>query len=123
MLVHLTRQVIDTQRRLLTAPDTTAANGAHELVIALRDAQGAQLGSYADGWADPGSFWDEDIPTCAEAEPIIRLDVDEWPTDDDQAEQLLIRASSRISDTFNDEHRRFLVRSGPHAGTLRPEYA
>lgn len=123
MLVHLARQVIDAQRRLLTAPGTTLANGPHELVVALRHAQGAQLGDYAEGWYKPSSLFGDQMPTCAVAEPVVRLDVAEWPTGDAEIEQLVIRAAGRISDTFNDSARRFLVPRGPQAGTLDRGYA
>lgn len=49
--------------------------GPFEMTLAVRDAGGATLGSFAQGWAEPGQgLWE--FTTCLEEHLLLRFEVD-----------------------------------------------
>jgi len=107
VLVHVVRVVIETQSRLL---DRLAGNGSgdlvappFELVVAVAGAQAALLGSLNDGWAEPDQAFDP--PQALEQNLLVRVQVQQWPQDDDAREQLLSRATDRLCEAFGHRNR------------------
>jgi hypothetical protein len=109
-MVHLIRQVIVVQAAAVTAE--LVPNGPFQIVLVAPDGQLGRLGGYAPGWHEPEPMWG-DLPVAAE-EPLIVMDVSEWPVEEDDSEALLQRFAARICDAFNDGYRRF--RSVDHPG-------
>jgi hypothetical protein len=124
VIVHLVRVVIDTQAGLIR---DLAADGApielapYELCVALPGAGGAILASFADGWQEPDHSFS--TQTCLERDPLVRVQLDEWPDTAERREALLIRVADRVCDTFGANQRLYCPPSGSDAGELSPSYA
>jgi hypothetical protein len=121
VLVHLARQALAAQSRLVAQ---SASRQPYQIVMAVPGGGAALLGGYAEGWEQPEHMFDDEAPTAEANDPLIELEVDEWPPDDAGQDELLERFCERISDAFNDGQRRF--RAAPNtegAGTIKPSYA
>lgn len=121
VLVQAVRAAVETQTRLADRLKLDPSPPM-EVDVALPGAEGAYLGGFADGWALPEHGLDEPRQ-CLEPDPLVRIEVDEWPDEDHQGE-LVHRLAQRICDSFGVREPRFLVNQGrPGAGRLLPAYA
>lgn len=119
-LVHALRVVVESQAGLLRlqAGDDL---GPFELIVAIPDAAGAVLGGFAEGWAGPEH--DFEIRTCLEPDLLLRHEVDPWPMDPDDQEELLVKVAARVCRSFSVEVDCFLPRLPAGVGQLSRGYA
>jgi hypothetical protein len=89
-----------------------------ELTIALRDTNGATLGSFAEGWAEPGGGLGE-FTTCIEEHVLVRWEID----DKLDPEHLALALGDRLEHAFGTTHRRHLAHRGDYAGRFDPRFA
>jgi hypothetical protein len=87
-----------------------------ELTVALRNTNGAILGSFGEGWAEPGSgFWDP--TTCIEDHLLLR-----WEVDKVDAETRALALGDRLEQAFGSTHRRHLALQGQYEGRFDPRF-
>jgi hypothetical protein len=88
-----------------------------ELTVALPNANGATLGSFAEGWSEPGSgFWD--FTTCIEERILLRWEVD----DGVDPETLALALGDHLEQAFGSTHRRYLAHRGEYQGRFDPRF-
>jgi hypothetical protein len=88
-----------------------------ELTVALRNANGAVLGSFAEGWAEPETaFWDS--ATCIEDHVLLRWELDEGI----DAGTLALSVGDRLEHAFGSTLRRHLAHQGEYAGRFDPQF-
>ena len=88
--------------------------------MALRRTKEAILGSFAEGWPEPGTglgFWD---PTrCIEDDVLLR-----WELEDEIDPENLARAvGDRMEQTFGSTFGRHLAHRGEYEGRFDPRFA
>jgi hypothetical protein len=88
-----------------------AAPGPREVTLALLRTEGAYLGDFGTGWAEPDDFNYRTRP-CAESGLLFRREVVDWP-DEAGARDLAFSLGAQIEDAWGSKLRRFLARSGP----------
>jgi hypothetical protein len=87
-----------------------------ELTVALRNANAAVLGSFAEGWPEPETvFWDS--ATCIEDHVLLR-----WELDRVDAEVLALAVGDRLEQAFGSTLRRHLANRGDYAGRFDPRF-
>jgi hypothetical protein len=92
-------------------------NSPFELTVALRNTSRATLGSFAEGWAEPGTgFWD--FTTCIEDQVLLRWEVD----DRIDPEKLALALGDRLEQAFGSTHRRHLAHRGDYDGRFDPRF-
>jgi hypothetical protein len=126
MLAHLIRVVIETQARVLAwarhRSPAVDIGGPFEIIVAIPAAAQMVLGGLNEGWEEPEHALD--TPSRAlENNALVRLQVDEWPTGEDELGRLVWRALDRACEAFGDRQQRFRARLGPGAGTMSRKYA
>lgn len=124
VLVHCTRVAILSQTTLLELMTTTtgqALNGPYELIIALPDVGGAMLGGLNEGWERPEHLLP--APRALEHDALIRIQLDTWPSAEDDQRKLLYRAANRVREVFGRDDSPFLALSGAAAGRMTTSYA
>lgn len=99
-VVAVVRAALVTQAAVLDRLGAVAGlpDGPWELTVAAPGAQGALLGAYAPGWqsAEHVDF----PPTCTAEQAVVRLEIEQFPTDRDGIASLLDRAMSRAVNLF-----------------------
>jgi len=127
VLVHAARIAIDAQAKLAEwmpragfEPDEFAP---YELVVTIPGAGGGILGGFPPGWREPSRSFDDDLCRCFEQDPVLRLEVENWPLDQGTRQHLLEAVADRIGDAFGDRRQCHLAREGPAAGTTPVDYA
>jgi hypothetical protein len=95
--------------------DRWLLNSPFELAVALRNTSGAILGSFAEGWAEPGIGF-RDFPTCIEDQILLRWEVD----DRIDPEELALSLGDRLEQVFGSTHRRHLAHRGDYEGRFDP---
>jgi hypothetical protein len=96
---------------------TWAVPGPFEFVLALRDTNGATMGSFAEGWAEFGrDYWDP--VTCLDDIVLIRWELE---TNFDP-ETLALEAGDRLEQSFGTTQRRHLAGRGPYDGQFDPRF-
>ncbi len=120
VLVHAVRVAIATQARLCTKLGSDDLS-PFEIVVVVPGAKDTVLTAFAEGWGRPEH--DFEVPSCLEEDLMVRMEVETWPIDPGEQEQLLFRVASRICASFNIHEPRFLPRVGGGYGPLSPQYA
>jgi hypothetical protein len=96
--------------------DRWHVNPPFELTVALRHANGAILGSFAEGWPEPQTvFWDS--AACIEDDILLR-----WEVDGVDAEVLALEVGDRLEQAFGSTLRRHLANRGDYAGRFDPRF-
>jgi hypothetical protein len=90
--------------------------GPWELTVALRETQGAHLGNFAEGWAEP---WDSfsDLAPCQESQLLWRIELQSWPGQE-AARDLALRFGSWLDNAWGVFETRAIARTGLAAGTF-----
>ena len=126
MLARIIRVVIETQARVLAwarrQVPAVDIGGPFEINVAIPAAAQLVLGGLNEGWEEPEHALDTP-PRALENNALVRLQVDEWPTGEDELRHLLWRALDRACEAFGDRQQRFRARLGPGAGTMSQRYA
>jgi hypothetical protein len=117
VLVHAVRAAIAAQARLCQQVGDLAP---FELTVGIHMPQGSILTAFAAGWAQPEHALEVD--TALEMHPIIREEVEPWPVDAQDQEELLVRVGSRICSAFDVAEPRFLPWLGQGLGVLSEDY-
>jgi hypothetical protein len=88
-----------------------------ELAVALRTTNGAILGGFAEGWAEPGrGLWE--FTPCIEDHVLFR-----WELEDKvDAENVAMALGDRLEQAFGSTHGRHLAYRGDHAGHFDPRF-
>lgn len=125
VLVHLARVVVGSQTRMIdwaneTTP-RTSIDGPFEVVVALPETTGMALGGLNEGWEPPDLAFDP--PRASEENVMVRVQVEEWPTQASDCERLALRIVDRTCEAFGDRQQRYFRRGVQGAGTLGPDYA
>jgi len=120
VLVHAVRVAISTQARLCAKLGNDDLS-PFEITVAIPDAKGTVLTAFAEGWGRPEH--DFEVPSCLEEDPMGRMEVEAWPIDPGDQEELLFRVASRVCASFDIHEPRFLPRVGGGYGPLSPQYA
>ena len=100
VIVAVVRAALVTQAAVIDRLGAEAGlpDGPWELTVAMPGGQGAWLGAYAPGW-HPVEHLDSP-PMCMAANPVVRLEIDHFPTDRDGIGSLLEQAMSRVVNIF-----------------------
>lgn len=115
VLVHAARLVTETQARLLELLAMSELLPL-EINVAVPGALGALLDGFAAGWPAAGDFGH--ISECLEEDPLVRLEVEEWPED---TTELVISMAQRVCEAFGIRETRYLVgQDHREAGQLLP---
>jgi len=93
--------------------------GPFEVSLALPNTEGALLGSFAEGWAEPGSIEYSTDP-CPEKHVLIGRELDEWPKAPDGWRALAFGLAAQIEDAWGEPVRRFLAYRGECQGDFDP---
>lgn len=88
-----------------------------ELTVALRDTKDATLGSFAEGWKEPGHGM-YDVVTCIEDHVLLRWELDQQPV----VEDIALEVGDRIEQAFGTSHRRHLAHRGQYEGRFDPRF-
>jgi hypothetical protein len=91
-------------------------NPPFELTVALRNANAAVLGSFAEGWREPQTAFG-DSATCIEDHVLLR-----WELDGVDAEVLALAVGDRLEQAFGSTLRRHLANRGDYAGRFDPRF-
>ncbi len=94
--------------------DRTRTEGPFQLTVALRRTGGAFLGNVAEGWAEPLT-WDNDLPACRDEHLLWHHEIAEWP-DHEAISAIALAVGDRLEDAWGVTQRRYLARTGDHAG-------
>jgi hypothetical protein len=94
----------------------------HEVTLALRQTEGAWLGNFAEGWAEPGTPWNR-AGACPEPHVLIRRELHDWPQEPDELRTLAFSLGARMEDAWGAPQRRFLANRGEHEGNFDPRTA
>lgn len=108
-LTHALRVAVETQAALIAKVEP-AGVGPIEIDVALPGAGGSVLTGFAEGWANPEHGSDDPVQ-CLEADPLVRLEVEEWPSAED-THDLVFRSALRLCNSFGILEARFLPRQG-----------
>lgn len=106
------RAALITQRALLANPGVYSRlpAGPFELVVVAPAANGTLLGVYAEGWEPVEHVFDP--PLCTTNHPVVRLEIDAFPTDNTGLTELLTRAMSRVVNLFGTSKPLYLDPTG-----------
>jgi len=106
------RAALRTQEALLANPRVSSRlpAGPFELVVVAPAANGTLLGGYAEGWEPVDQTFDP--PLCTTSHPVVRLEIDAFPTDNTGLTELLTRAMSRVVNLFGTSQPLYLDRTG-----------
>ena len=106
------RAALLSQGTLLANPGVSShlPAGPFELVVIAPAANGNLLGGYAEGW-EPVEY-SFDPPLCTTSHPVIRLEIDAFPTDNTGLTKLLTQAMSRVVNLFGTSQPLYLDRTG-----------
>ena len=88
--------------------------GPFEATIALRNANGATVGNFAEGWREPGPGLDSVL--CLDDHVLLRIDVDGF----DDVERVALDVGDRVEQAFGTVHRRHIARQGEFADRFDP---
>lgn len=88
-----------------------------ELTVALRNTNGATLGSFAEGWREPGQGL-HDIVTCIEKHVFLRWEF----VDGFEAAEVALNLGDRLEQAFGTTHRRHLAHRGQYQGQFDPRF-
>jgi len=99
-VVAVVRAALITQAAVIDRLGAEAGlpDGPWELTVAAPGAQGALLGAYAPGWQSAEHV--DSPPMCTAEHPVVRLEIEQFPTDRDGVASLLDRAVSRAVNLF-----------------------
>lgn len=88
-----------------------------ELTVALRNTKGATLGSFAEGWKEPGQGLYH-LSTCIEDHVLLRWELDR----EFVVEELAMDVGDRVEQAFGTTHRRYLAHKGEYEGRFDPRF-
>lgn len=88
-----------------------------ELTVALRNTNGATLGSFAEGWREPGQGL-HDIVTCIEEHVFLRWEF----VDGFESAEVALNLGDRLEQAFGTTHRRHLAHRGQYQGQFDPRF-
>lgn len=90
--------------------------GPYEICVALKQTASAHLGSFAEGWIEPGSgsFHEDELSICQERNLMWRKELDEWPVSDQSKRDLVISLGAWLDDAWYVSQRRFFANRGVH---------
>ncbi|MGH2383260.1 MAG: hypothetical protein ACRDG7_18855 [Candidatus Limnocylindria bacterium] len=94
----------------------------HELSLALVETEGALLGGFAEGWAEPDRLEYVTHP-CRESNILIRRACPVWPDEDEQSKAVALSLGAQIEDAWSAQQRRFLANRGEFEGQFDPRPA
>jgi hypothetical protein len=94
----------------------------YEVVLALCATEGALLGNVAEGWAEPGTPWNE-ADACPEPNILIRRELQAWPEGADEIKALTFSLGAQVEDAWRVTQRRFLAHRGDYEGQFDPRVA
>jgi hypothetical protein len=92
-------------------------SGPFEITIALSRTRKATLGTFAEGWPEPGQGL-FDFTTCLDENVLLRHESDKLP----EPEQLAVDLGDRLEQVFGTVHRRHLARRGEFEGRFDPRF-
>jgi hypothetical protein len=92
-------------------------NPSFELTVALPNANGATLGSFAEGWAEPGRGLGE-FTACIEDHVLLRWEVDGGV----DPGTLALALGDYLEQAFGSTHRRHLAYRGEYQGRFDPRF-
>lgn len=99
------------------AVDRWGLQSPYELTVAVRQTKGATLGTFAEGWAQPG-YGLYDYSLCLDANVLLRFEI----TDHIVPEDLALSAGARLELAFGSPRRRHLARIGAYEGRFDPRF-
>jgi len=88
-----------------------------ELTVALRRTNGVALGSFAEGWTEPGTGF-RDFATCIEDHILLRWEIN----DGVDPETLALALGDHLEQAFGSTHRRYLANRGEYEGRFDPGF-
>jgi hypothetical protein len=91
--------------------------GPFQIRVALLGTKEAQLGGFADGWAEPFEFMSPDFVGCPEENLLYTSNLDDWPNSDDR-KLCVIDLGGWLDDAWCIKERRCIARTGNQAGEL-----
>jgi len=125
VLIHAVRIALESESGLLDRLVGLSAPAAElspfEIIVAIPDTEGAVLGGLNEGWDPPEHAFNP--PRALEQNVLVRLDIEEWPTDSSGREDVFFRVADRMCEAFGDDQRRYIARRGANAGRMSAGYA
>jgi hypothetical protein len=91
--------------------------GQFEICLAIRNTQGASLGDFAEGWANPGQGL-IDFTTCLDDHLLLRREV----TDNLDPEEYALNIADKVDQAFGSLSQRHLARTGNYQGRFDPRF-
>jgi hypothetical protein len=91
--------------------------GPFQIRVALLGTKDAQLGGFAEGWAEPFDFMSPDFAGCPEEHLLYTSYLDAWPSSDELS-GFVISLGGWLDDAWCIKERRCIARVGDHAGEL-----
>lgn len=115
-IVAVVRTALQTQAAVILrlGSGTDLAGGPWELTIAVPGAKGSLLGAYAPGW-QPAEHVDNP-PMCTAENPVVRLEIEQFPTDPDGVAALLDLAMGRAVNIFGTTDPLYAYAKNPGGG-------
>lgn len=89
-----------------------------ELTIGLRNAAGATLGSFSEGWAELGNGL-HDPPTCLHSPVLLRHEL----VEEFEPAAVAMQIGDRLENAFGSTSRRHIASRGDYAGQFDPRFA
>jgi hypothetical protein len=89
-----------------------------ELTVSLRNATGASLGGFAEGWREPGRDLFE-FSACIEDHVLLRWELDEGF----DVEEIAFDVGDRVEQAFGTTSRRHFAHRGEYEGQFDPRFA
>lgn len=112
VLAHLVRVAVELQFKVIDwaqkySPGAAIA-GPFEVIVAVPGAEGMVLGGLNQGWGQPEDGLLMPPPRAIETNLTVRVQMDAWPSTDDEIEALMFRTLDRACEAFGDRNQRFL---------------
>lgn len=99
------------------AIDRWTIHSPFELTVALRKTKSATLGSFAEGWREPGQGL-HDMVTCIEEHVLLRWEL----TERFEVDQVALELGDRLEQVFGTTHRRHLAHRGEYQDQFDPRF-
>ena len=120
LLTNLVYRVWLASARFSEAHERLSLDGPFELTLALRKTEGALLGDFGQGWAEPGELIGRP-KLCREPALLLRREFEEWKADEDWVREVVYGIGGQLEDSWGTEVRRFFNERGDNAGEFAVE--